>query len=112
MVQHAGTYYLFYSGNSYATTAYAVGVAEASSPLGPFTKLGSPVLATGGAWAGPGHCSVVDTPAGDTYMVYAAWESGCVGGNGCNRVALTDAVVWNRWPGVPFAPSSASRPLP
>jgi arabinan endo-1,5-alpha-L-arabinosidase len=112
MVQNGGTYTLFYSGNSYATTAYAVGVAQGSSPAGPFTKLGTPILVTGGAWAGPGHCAVVDAPLGDTYLVYAAWKSTCVGGSGCERVALTDLVSWNGWPSVPFAPSSATRPLP
>jgi beta-xylosidase len=113
MVEHGGTFFLFYSGNSYATPSYAVGVASASSPLGPFTKASGPIVSTGGAWAGPGHCAVVDTPAGDTYMVYHSWESGCVNAPGCNRIDLTDEVVWgNTWPAVPFAPSSATRPLP
>ena len=113
MVLNAGTYYLFYSGNSYANTTYAVGVASAPSPLGPFTKASEPIVVTGGAWAGPGHCSVVDTPGGDTYMVYHSWPSDCVNGAGCGRLVLTDAVTWGGgWPSVPFAPSSASRPVP
>ena len=40
MVASGGNYYLFYSGNSYANATYAVGVARASSPTGPFTKAG------------------------------------------------------------------------
>lgn len=114
MVQHGGSYYLFYSANSYASTAYAIGVASAPSPLGPFTKAPGPILVTGGAWAGPGHCSVVDTPAGDTYVVYHAWEAGSVGG-APGRLVLTDAVHWDAqsgWPSVPLAPSSTTRPLP
>ncbi len=113
MVQHGGSYYLFYSGNGYASTAYAIGVARAASPLGPFTKAAGPILVTGGAWAGPGHCSVLDTPAGDTYVVYHAWEAGSVGG-APGRLVLTDAVHWdaNGWPSVPLAPSGTSRPLP
>jgi GH43 family beta-xylosidase len=113
MIQHGNSYYLFYSGNSYASTAYAIGVASASSPLGPFTKASGPILVTGGAWAGPGHCSVVDTPAGDTYIVYHAWKAGAVGG-APGRLVLTDAVSWgaNGWPSVPLAPSDTSRPLP
>jgi beta-xylosidase len=113
MVQHGGSYYLFYSANSYASTAYAIGVASAPSPLGPFTKAGGPILVTGGAWAGPGHCSVVDTPASDTYIVYHAWEAGSVG-KAPGRLVLTDAVHWDAsgWPSVPLAPSSTSRPLP
>jgi arabinan endo-1,5-alpha-L-arabinosidase len=113
MVQNGGTFYLFYSGNSYANATYAVGVAKATSPLGPFTKAGGPIVATAGSWVGPGHCSVVDTPTGDTYMVYHAWPNGCVNGPGCGREPLTDAVFWQGgWPAVPLAPSMTSRPLP
>ncbi len=113
MVSHGGDYYLFYSGNSYANASYALGVATAASPLGPFTKAAAPIVVTAGAWVGPGHSAVVDTPAGDTYMVYAAWDSGCVNTAGCGRLVLTDAIFWQGgWPAVPFAPSSATRPLP
>jgi GH43 family beta-xylosidase len=112
MIEKAGTYYLFYSGNSYANSSYAIGVARASAPTGPFTKAGPPILVTGGAWAGPGHCSVVETPAGDTAIVYAAWEQSCINGAGCGRLDLVDEVLWqNGWPSVPLAPSSNSRPL-
>jgi hypothetical protein len=112
MVAQGGSYYLFYSGNSYANATYAVGVARASSPTGPFTKASGPILVTGGAWVGPGHCSVVDTPAGDTAIVYHAWRQGCVNAAGCGRVDLVDDVAWQGgWPSVPLAPSSNSRPL-
>ncbi len=113
MVQRGGTFFLFYSGNSYATPAYAVGVAQGPSPTGPFTKAPGPVLASGGPWAGPGHCAVVETAAGDTAIVYAAWAQGCVNGPGCGREVLTDLVSWGSGgPAVPLAPSSTSRPLP
>jgi GH43 family beta-xylosidase len=113
MVNHAGTYYLFYSGNSYANATYAVGVAKSASPLGPFTKAPGPILVTNSAWVGPGHCSLVDTPAGDTYMVFHSWKRGCVNAPGCGRLLLTDAVDWgNPWPSLPFAPSSNERPVP
>ncbi len=113
MVQNGGTYYLFYSGGAYYNASYAVGVARATSPLGPFTKLGGPILTTAGAWVGPGHCSVVDTTGGDTYIVYHAWQASCVNGPGCGRLVLTDAVAWqNGWAAVPLAPSESSRPLP
>jgi arabinan endo-1,5-alpha-L-arabinosidase len=112
MVAHGGSYFLFYSGNVYSTANYAIGVAQASSPIGPFTKATNPILVTGGAWGGPGHCAVVDTPLGDTYVVYAAWEASSIGG-GPGRLVLTDAVTWGGgWPSVPLAPSSTTRPLP
>jgi len=112
MLLHGGSYYLFYSGNAYDSTAYAIGVARASSPLGPFTKLPSPILSTWGAWAGPGHCSVLDLPDGETDVVYHAWEAGAVGA-APGRLGLVDRIVWNGgWPSVPGAPSSRSVPMP
>lgn len=113
MVQRGGTFFLFYSGNSYANATYAVGVASAPSPVGPFTKAPGPILVTGGAWVGPGHCSVIDTPSSDTAMIYHAWTQGCVNTAGCGRLNLVDEVVWSgAFPSVPLAPSSTSRPLP
>ncbi|MEO8797945.1 MAG: glycoside hydrolase family 43 protein, partial [Polyangiaceae bacterium] len=112
MIAHGGMYYLFYSANGYASTSYAVGVARASKPTGPFTKLGAPIVTSDGAWSGPGHCSVVDTPGGDTYMIYHAWYAGKVGASP-GRVDLTDQLVWaNGWPSMPFGPSASTRPLP
>jgi len=107
MIKDSGQYYLFYSGNSYANATYAIGVARASSPLGPFTKPAAPIVTTGGDWVGPGHCSVVDD-----YVIYHAWEAGHVG-TSPGRLVLVDELVWaNGWPAVPGAPSSASRPMP
>jgi GH43 family beta-xylosidase len=109
VVARGGYYYLFYSGNAYSDGRYAIGVARSTSPLGPYVKQPSPIVVTSPAWEGPGHCSVVDTPAGDTYVVYHAWEASHVNG----RVVLTDALFWrNDWPVVPAAPSSTSRPMP
>ncbi len=113
IVEHVGTYYLFYSGNAYYDGRYAVGVARASSPLGPYTKLADPILTTGGPWVGPGHCSVITGSGGDPYMVYHAWRTGMVNGPGDGRVVLVDQIVWrDGWPRVPGGPSSDSRPLP
>ena len=112
VVARGGQYYLFYSANFYASPAYALGVARAASPLGPYTKAPGPIVASKGAWAGPGHGSVVDTAAGDTYLVYHAWESGHVGGPP-GREVLVDRVFWEGgWPSVPSGPSRRSLPLP
>lgn len=58
-------YYLFYSGNGYASRGYAVGVARAHTLAGPWTKYpANPILHTGtSVFYGPGHCSVVDVIA-------------------------------------------------
>lgn len=112
VIVHGGTYYLFYSANPFDTPQYAIGVARSSSPLSGYQKLGAPILATGGAWAGPGHCSVIDLPDGETEIVYHAWVAGQIKA-GPGRVALIDRIVWqNGWPAVPGAPSSLSYPIP
>jgi GH43 family beta-xylosidase len=108
VVAKDGYYYLFYSGNAYYNSTYAIGVARATSPLGPYTKLGAPILKTAGGWVGPGHGSVVTSPAGTTTMVYHAWNSAHTA-----RVMLIDAITWsNGWPAMPEAPSAGSRPMP
>ena len=112
MTERNGLFYLFYSGASYANASYAVGVARGSSPLGPMTKPAGPILTSNAAWTGPGHCSVLDTPAGETVMIYHAWEPGCVNKFGCGRHTMVDRVTWDvsGWPGVPLSPSITTRP--
>ena len=78
MVEAEGTYWLFYSANAFDSDAYAVGVAKAASPTGPFVKLPDPVLINNEVAAGPGHCAlfVVDDR---WWMVYHAWPPDEVG---------------------------------
>lgn len=112
MIERGGSFCLFYSGNGYASTAYAVGVARATSPTGPFTKAGAPILVTKGAWAGPGHGSVVVGPDGEWVHVYHAWVAGRVG-QAPGRQVLVDRVGWeNGWPHMRGGPSSRSQPMP
>ncbi|MBM7118250.1 glycoside hydrolase family 43 protein [Archangium primigenium] len=108
VVARDGYYYLFYSGNAYYDGRYAIGVARATSPLGPYTKASAPILKTVSGWEGPGHGSVVTSPSGTSVMVYHAWNAAHSA-----RVMLVDAIVWsNGWPSMPGAPSLQSRPLP
>jgi beta-xylosidase len=78
VVEAGGTFWLFYSGNAFDSEAYAVGVAQATSPVGPFTKLPDPVLVSNDVAAGPGHCSV-STVADKRWMVYHAWAPDAIG---------------------------------
>lgn len=78
VVEVDGTFWLFYSGNAFDSAAYAVGVAQATSPAGPFTKVPDPVLVSNDIAAGPGHCAVV-TVAGRRWMVYHAWAPDAIG---------------------------------
>ncbi|SEN17177.1 Glycosyl hydrolases family 43 [Stigmatella aurantiaca] len=108
VVAKDGYYYLFYSGNAYYNGTYAIGVARATSPLGPYTKASAPILKTVPGWEGPGHGSVITAPSGTSVMVYHAWNSAHTA-----RVMLVDAIVWsNGWPSMPAAPSVSSRPMP
>lgn len=109
-VIHEGEYYyLFYSGNSYANQTYAVGVARATNPMGPYTKRGNPILVSNSRWVGPGHCSVVRGPRGDWQMVYHAWPEPRDSG----RLMLVDPIRWaDGWPSMPQTPSLRSVPMP
>lgn len=112
MIERGGTFYLFYSGNGYASPSYGVGVARADSPLGPFTKASGPILTSKGDWAGPGHGSVLRGPSGDWVHVYHAWVAGSVG-EAPGRLVLVDRIQWkNGWPFMRGAPSSRSQPMP
>jgi GH43 family beta-xylosidase len=112
MVARGGYYYLFYSANGYATPQYAVGVARATSPLGPFTKAPRPLVVSSDEFSGPGHCSVVDLPNGSSAIIYHAWLAGKIQ-QGPGRVVLVDEFVYDDgWPLFPLAPSRSSRALP
>jgi arabinan endo-1,5-alpha-L-arabinosidase len=112
IVAREGSYYLFYSANAFFDARYALGVARAPGPLGPWEKRGDPLLVSGGAFAGPGHGSVVEAPGGEDALVYHAWAADAIGG-GPGRMVLLDAVRWaDGWPSFPGAPSADARPKP
>ena len=112
MINEGGMYYLFYSANGYASPSYAIGVARSASPLGPFVKAPGPILVSKGAWAGPGHGSVVRAPGGEWVHVYHAWVAGRIG-SAPGRQVLVDRIEWaGGWPRMLGAPSSRSQPLP
>lgn len=113
MIAHGGSFFLFYSANGYASTAYAIGVARASSPLGPFTKASGPIVGSNAWWSGPGHGSVIVGPRGDDVHVYHAWVAGKVGAPP-GRGVLVDRITWGSdgWPHMSSAPTARSQPLP
>jgi GH43 family beta-xylosidase len=111
--RRGGVYYLFYSGASYFDASYAVGVAQSTTPLGPYTKRADPILVTANGRIGPGHCSVADTPSGETIMLYHAWRAGHVNGPLDARQLLVDRVNWTGgWPSLVGAPSNAPQRVP
>lgn len=76
---HAGRYYLFYSGNGYASDRYAVGYAVADQVTGPYVKpQDGPIMVSNDVAAGPGHGVVVERD-GRTWYLHHAWPPGAVG---------------------------------
>ncbi|HEU4753251.1 MAG TPA: glycoside hydrolase family 43 protein, partial [Armatimonadota bacterium] len=69
VVRRGRYYYLFYSGNNFWEADYAVGVARATSPLGPFFKSEETLLRRDENWLGPGHGRVVRGADGADYFV-------------------------------------------
>jgi beta-xylosidase len=71
MAEHDGRYFLFYSGNDYASDSYAVGYATCTSALGPCKDAPeSPILKTGCGAHGPGHNAVFGS-----WTAYHAWNA-------------------------------------
>jgi hypothetical protein len=80
LVLSGGRYFLFYSGNSWKSASYAIGVATCSGPLGPCTEsLSQPILASGTALSGPGGESVFSDADGSLWIAFDAWEPGAIG---------------------------------
>jgi arabinan endo-1,5-alpha-L-arabinosidase len=122
---HAPYYYLFYSGNNCCGSGahYAVLVARASSPTGPFTVLtetgtqvAKPILQANTMWVGPGHNSVVTDAAGVDWMLYHAIDVNkpyLIAGNTSisRRPMLLDRITWtNGWPVVGDAGTPSTTP--
>lgn len=113
VIYRQGYYYLFYSGNNCCGTEahYAVMVARATSPFGPFQTMSqalhqasSVILAQNDVWRAPGHNSVVSDADGVDWILYHAipvqtplrllpW------GPEDHRVLMLDRIIWhNNWP--------------
>jgi beta-xylosidase len=88
--KHAGKYYLFYSANAYNTPQYAIGYAEAATPLGPYRKAPKPLVASSlkDGVVGPGGQDIVVGPDGATWMLYHAWGPGY-------RTMSLDELAWD-----------------
>ena len=80
LITTGGRYYLFYSGNNWNSSSYAVGVAMCTGPLGPCSDASPhPILSSGPEVAGPGGESVFADTAGNFWIAFHAWVPGAVG---------------------------------
>lgn len=95
MVRYKGSYWLFYSGNAWATSRYAVGYARCKTPLGPCTKSKAdrPLLKSFTGVSGPGGADAFRDTAGRLRFVYAAWDAGRVGGANPRRLHVATVTV-------------------
>ena len=87
------SYYLFFSGDNYASTGYAVGWATCSGPAGPCTDrtLGSPILSSGPGMTGPGGPDVFTLPGGQAVLAVAGWQGQTVGYLSCGIRPMYEA---------------------
>jgi arabinan endo-1,5-alpha-L-arabinosidase len=109
--EHDGSYYCVYSGGSFLGEGYGVAWARADHPLGPWVEPedgSNRLLATvPGHVRGPGHNSVVTTPAGTDVLVYHAWDEA-----GENRQMCIDVLEWTLEGPTTPGPSWTEQPAP
>jgi GH43 family beta-xylosidase len=109
VLKRRGSYFQMYSGGWFADASYAVGIAQATSPRGPWRKhADNPILRSGDDILGPGHHSVVHGPnAATRYAVYHAHVRDEQG-----RKVHLDRLLWAGDRPTIAGPTSAAQPAP
>jgi beta-xylosidase len=108
-----GTYYLFYSGNDFASAAYAVGYATSSEVIGPYADaVENPILKTLPPAAGPGHQSIVQDDDGDLWMTYHAWDYAFIGYPQGRRAMWIDELVFENGKARVLGPDAVPQAVP
>ncbi len=107
MIEQDGVYYLFYAGNAYYSSGYAIGYAICESPLGPCTDSpNNPVLESASGMSGPGGPSLFRGPNG-LEIAFSAWAASVGYDNGGYRALYIASVTFRG--GVPrFDPAISS----
>lgn len=95
VIKRGEHYYLFYSGNS--PGEYAISVARATSPLGPFQRHpNNPIIEENEYFRAPGHNAIVQDDAGQDWILYHAYDRHRYG---VGRHLMLDKIVWSEgWP--------------
>jgi beta-xylosidase len=111
--KHEDSYYLFYSGNHFASAEYAVGYATASEVLGPYVDAAeNPILRTKPPAAGPGHQSIVADQDGDLWMTYHAWDYAYIGYPQGRRAMWIDELVFEDGKARVLGPDAGPQDVP
>jgi arabinan endo-1,5-alpha-L-arabinosidase len=95
VTRQVGRYWLFYAGNDFSTPSYGIGAAVADHPLGPYAKLGEPLLRSTSDWTAPGHASVAPGLNGEPQLFFHAFHPG-TGGYNAFRALLTVGLRFSR----------------
>jgi len=108
---HNGRYIMTYSACDYRSKDYAVGMASADHPLGPYNKYeGNPILRQKNGLYGTGHHAIVRSPDGrGMYILYHAHKSA---GEIHPRNLCLDPIAWEGDVLVTDGPSTAPQPVP
>ena len=111
--KHDGAYYLFYSGNDFASADYAVGYATSNVVLGPYVDAPeNPILRTRPPAAGPGHQSIVADDDGDLWMTYHAWDYSFIGYPQGRRAMWIDELVFEDGKARVLGPDAGPQAVP
>jgi beta-xylosidase len=96
-----GRYYMFFSGNDFASGSYAVGYATADTLQGPYTDAEeNPILFTDFTTApelglaGPGHQGIFTDADGDVWIAYHAWDNTAIGNDSVGRHLWLDELLF------------------
>ena len=122
VIEHGGSYYLFFSANFFESASYAVGYAKAEEALGPYTDADeNPILATpagvagwpGDRPAGPGGQAIVADSDGRLWILYHAWDLRSIGYHaGGARTMWVDELVFEDGRPVVFGPDDGPQAAP
>jgi arabinan endo-1,5-alpha-L-arabinosidase len=128
VLRRQGYYYLFYSGDNCcgANAHYALMVARSRNATGPFETLAratgarnSVILGARDGWIAPGHNSIIEDRAGQTWTLYHAVDRARprtrpTDDVNSRRITLLDRIVWRGgWPVVEGGgPSTGPRRAP
>lgn len=116
---HDGRYYMFFSGNNFASGSYAVGYATADALEGPYTDAEeNPILFTDFqsapelGLAGPGHQGIFTDADGDLWMAYHAWQNTAIGNDSVGRHLWLDELLFEDGRAVVDGPDRGPQDVP
>ncbi|MGB7160914.1 MAG: glycoside hydrolase family 43 protein [Tepidisphaeraceae bacterium] len=116
VLRHGDTYLLTWSANPYWDRNYSVGIATATSPLGPWTKSTSgPILKPSDHVSGPGHHSFIESPDGKELFIAYHVHRDAKNGRGGRLMAIDRARIISIEAGPTIqvnGPTHTAQPMP